>query len=155
MVAMTTVVLCPRCTQMLPNGALFCRRCGMPIVGSIAPVRTQPVQTRPAPPNSGAGVLWAIVLAGLVAGGLTVLLNSRMTTTPAAIRTVPAQQSSPTVAPLPFNSPAVTATPESPVQVVPVFPPVYQQLPRPVYPPSQQAPYRTEQDHSRRGVERH
>ena len=113
---MIAAVLCPRCTQSLPQAAGFCRRCGMPMVRTplVAPVRSSGR-------NSSGGRVWlVVVLAGMGVGGLTVFSRQSSPDRPwHSSRSEPATPAVPTAVPeQPRLEPAVRIEPDGRVVVV-------------------------------------
>ena len=113
---MTPLMSCPRCTQVLPTTAAYCRRCGGPVV----PPRSQ------VPPTAGRrGWVGRVVAVIAVLGVGDLLLMSRATAPRSAPRSAPPVVTVHRGA----ASPAVRTDP-------PTRPPTWVQLPPTGYPPT-------------------
>ncbi len=124
---MTALMPCPRCTQLLPVTAGFCRRCGMSVraAGRVAP---------PAPGKSWAGIVVGIstVVVAMVVIGLVGIYGS-LSPTPPVTNVVTSTYSPTTVVgpkPMPTMPPPRVVYP---LDVPRVYPPTFTVPPG--YPP--------------------
>ena len=145
---MDGIVLCPRCTQTLPSGAVFCRRCGMALPRAFAAVPPLPHRGRPPVPakfqsssRGGLVSLAGILLFGFLVAGFNLMHTSRPMIAPQS-PTVVFPNVSNTAAPQangswPQISPAIPVTPAYPVTPSTVYRPeppvIYRTLPEKPY----------------------